>query len=477
MESRSSTSTSTRKKNAVQSTLLKINYLNLICDTTVSFLINVINVTDTRAIIFGVICVIVRLIVKLMQIKFNYKRYNRLKGFPVMPATWANKFYFFVCFVGCVISISVLFYNKIFSLRTIVKKMGDSTFLNVLIFVVAIWAVLTSINSLFPAFWFNISKATAKEGKYVFHDGVFRETDFSDSSIKTGKFFRVSPYEEKINICNNIKALENFLNPKDSQEESKLEKQLKINVDNEPIFQWSLQGNLFYKKNNEEFWRRVKKLTITDQSAIIKSFKASVNETEDLAENLDKTKIHYEENNKKVLSNWWSVRFFFRSVNVKILISFIDFLADLPFAIFTMHFSDLDPAIILFLKVCLPLGLIESMFYTLTYFSDDSYRDKIIVKENVSKKARFFYYALISCAYISAFSKVFVKVIPMYHICYNIIHNKIVSAFLAFIFSYLYMCRNIANLYNAQEKGAEKVVMGLIDPNSLQLRVSGNIIR
>ena len=370
MESRSSTSTSTRKKNAVQSTLLKINYLNLICDTTLSFLINVINVTDTRAIIFGVICVIVRLIVKLMQINFNYKRCSRLTGFPIMPATWANKLYFFVCFVGCVISISVLFYNKIFSLRTIVKKMGDSTFLNVLIFVVAIWAVLTSINSLFPAFWFNISKATAKEGKYVFHDGVFRKTDFSNIGKITGKFFRASPDIEEINICDDTKkALENFLNPKDSQEESKLEKELKINGDNGFIFQWSLQGNLFYKNNNEEFWRRVKKLTLTHKISIIESFKTSANATEDLAENLDKTKISCEENDKKVLSNWWSVRFFFRSVNVKILISFIDFLADLPFAIFTMHFSDLDPAIILFLKVCLPLGLIESMFYTLTYFS------------------------------------------------------------------------------------------------------------
>lgn len=431
-----------------------INLINLACDIFLSVLINILTKFTPAAIILGISLVLIRVLVKLICIDFNYREPCRQESpfTTEMPNSWANLIVLTVLISLILVAAATYFINKSFSFKALLgKSLASSIFFNICLYVIAIWAVLSFFISVLPAIFYRIGKMQKSEHKTVFTERVFSSTKLEiegDNTISKSSYVDVNPIIKATIKDINLEDINKMQNAKKQKDVENIEKEYPgFSVEHEYLL---YQGQVVQQIEVDE----------SKNQATLSLYEY----------NKETNKVKCQEKDITPKSWGWNIIAFLTSKGIKMPSSIIDFLTDIPFTYLTIVYSGYNKVIIYFLICCIPLMLCECLVYNLNYF----FKGKMANKERVSfndleqledyelnriskgeydskkRKSSIVYYLLTGAAYISAFSKMFIKSYTLYKICTLITHNPLMAAIFAFISAFIYSVRNIANVANAQ---------------------------
>ena len=405
------------KKKESKKLLKAINYLNLGCDICLTIMVNVLTGSTPLAITVGCLLVLIRMSEKIMRILFNYRSSKSYEDITIIPKTWSNLFLFFSILVFSCISIATYYINKSATFQAIIDKVGSSGLMTFLLYFVAIWAVITVIISLYPALYHYVQKLNKREGRHYFTEKYFPKSALTDNLSKNTKSNYVKIEPQKLSNPDEFSPYQDTINNKIYL--------TKCKGKGKEFEKYLLQGIIKNKTGCEEVY----------------AYKIDADD-----------KIIAETSDIKELNYMWSVRAFFRSKKIKIPTTIIDYLTDIPFIYFAIKFAGLNSLITYFLILCLPLGACECVVYNICYFRKDELSQQKITEHKNHKKANVIYYIAISAAYLSAISKIFVKIYPLYHVCLKVTKNHMLAAMFAFTSAFVYMLRNFSNVWYAAPK-------------------------
>lgn len=402
-----------------------LNVLYIICDTIFSVIIFAMAKKYLSIIIIGLLLVTIRVLQKLITLYYNY-RDNSAQITPQMPKKIKSYLYVVPIISIMVVAVVTYFFNKHASISSLVNKIGNSGFIQVLAYIISIWAMISVIISIYPAIWHIINKIRKKEEtKSSEHfSRIIPSTEIKQDFISTKwyehGYYKITPevHEGQIDI-NKIERSE--------------EKNIKLIQE--------IKGNKIFYYN----------AVIENDSIKIKV--------------ADKSKI------KKCKGFYWNIHSIIQSKKMKLPITILDYLADMPFMFFAIYFAALPSWITTFLTVCVPFGLVECILFNIHYFNRKQEVSAIIdtnfsiakahckqkkdIKLSGNKKRA--YLGLMSTAFISAASKFFIRFFPIFHVSIAAGINYHFAITFAIVFGAVYMLRNIANMINVRNTIKQKI--------------------
>ena len=277
-----------------------INYCNLLFDICFTVMVSVLSGVTPASIVFGIILVLIRMSVKIMQIIFNYRAKSGAYGdITYLPSRYSNLVLSVCLFICCGISVSTYFINKKAMFKALIHKIGASFGLDIVLYVVSVWAMIAVLISLYPAFYHQIKKMREKEGIICLTEKVFSRDDL-ETPGNHSKFIKVEPSKEVItqdqfNEFKNVLAGEAY------------------------------PGRLIYKDS-----KMVQELRIqSDGTYLMFYYNVSLEETGNRYKVTDLDKV-------KDLSLFWTMRGLFRSKKIKTRVAAINYLMDMPFMYFAI---------------------------------------------------------------------------------------------------------------------------------------------
>lgn len=399
-----------------------VNLFNLLFDTSYSIMIYVLTGNTTWAIVLGIIIILIRCSEKSLRLIYNFRTGSSNNINPMMPVTiWGNIGFYMLLLAG-VVSLGTYFYNKSVDFKALMHKLGDGVLTHMLCYALSIWAVICTLFSLYPAFWHTVGLIRRKESltKVVLLNNKFGASEVNENSLdQKGYYYKITPSEA---------TSDTFI-----QGVSKL-----VSFDKEGInIAKNGAGQVIFEVNGDSF--------------MLHSFEyASGQLTQIWYFKLNKqNKIEADKNSTTVLNGLhWRLHSLLKSKSVQVPITIVDYFSDIPFMYFAIVYAGLPNWVSIFLAICVPLGLVECFVFSTHYFKQGEFANK-----KYSKSGSLVYFLKITglfSAALSAVSKFFVKIYPIYHVCLAATKSSIFAAIFAFTSSFIYAMRNLANVFNAE---------------------------